>query len=382
MYYKTVPVQQKFKQLDMQLEMFNQFYGLETPIVKKLSTTYPQTKTFQMDTMIHKTPNFKAPLSELSKKYNLVPQAMEKRITQGTYAYQQFKIPKSSGGYRTILAPTDALKELQRDICDMISYGYHLWSHNNAFAYIPKRSTRDCMQVHLDNKSRWYLKLDIKDFFPSSNKKFVMNRLFNLHPLYHMKTSAVFARVMEACFYNEALPQGACTSPLLSNLIMVPNDYQINKHCWNKFGIPTKGRFKYTRYADDIIISCTESFNHMLVASYVALALSDTPYKINEKKTRYGSVAGRNWNLGLMLNKDMKITLGHKRKERLKAGINNIFRDTVLFNLWDLADVQHLLGELSYFAHIEPEYSTYLTNKYAKKYDITYTKVRKYQLRV
>jgi hypothetical protein len=129
-------------------------------------------------------------------------------------------------------------------------------------------------------------------------------------------------------------------------------------------------RFVYTRYADDLLISCKIDFDKDKVQQFVidTLAEFNAPFSIKKEKTRYGSSAGRNWNLGVMLNKDNQITIGHKRKKEFKAMLDNYMRDRKSGNGWDRHDIQVLGGLISYYRMVEREYIDYLLNQYSEKH--------------
>jgi hypothetical protein len=93
------------------------------------------------------------------------------------------------------------------------------------------------------------------------------------------------------------------------------------------------------------------------------LAKQDTPFTIKDSKTRYGSKSGRNWNLGIMYNKDSKLTVGHKRKRRIKTMLFQFYRGQR-----DKEYAQELNGELAYLKNIEPEYFQTLIEFMDRKY--------------
>jgi hypothetical protein len=132
--------------------------------------------------------------------------------------------------------------------------------------------------------------------------------------------------------------------------------------------------FTYTRYADDLLISKTTQFDWQEVARQVQIGLP-SGLNIKPNKTRYGSSNGSNWNLGLMYNKDLNITVGYRKKHLLKNKIHNLFtnkpdEDTPEFVGW-LESLYSLRGLLSYYKFIEPEYFTRLEEKYrALGYDL------------
>lgn len=267
--------------------------------------------------------------------------------------YYQFSIPKASGGMRVITAPIDRLKIHQRKIVSIIQDEIKVRTHNNAFAFIPERSTVHALKVHQANESKWFLKLDIKDFFPSCTTEFLRSKLLQLFPLCHWEEFV--DSVLSVSTLNGSLPQGAPTSPLLSNLAFVPIDHALTRalsHHNNQY-------YVYTRYADDILISSRYTFNKQSIIDLVNSTFNtlQAPFIINEEKTRYGSINGRNWNLGLMLNKDNKITIGHKKRERLRAEAHNfmMYSLTGTGTEWSRQDACELSGRISYARMVQPD---------------------------
>ena len=91
-------------------------------------------------------------------------------------------------------------------------------------------------------------------------------------------------------------------------------------------------------------------------------------FALYHEKTRYGSASGRNWNLGLMLNKENQITIGHKRKKEFKAMLDNYIRDRKSGNSWNYHDIQVLGGLISYYKMVEKDYINYLLKQYSDKH--------------
>jgi len=266
--------------------------------------------------------------------------------------YHTFQIPKRTGGMRTITAPEPELKAAQTEMLKTL-YKIQPAMHNSAYAYIPQRSCYNALQRHQENNSKWFLKIDLKDFFPSCTKTFVKEQLKNLYP-FCLYSPAELKPLFDLCFYKNALPQGAPTSPYLSNLVMIPIDYAINHTLYNY----NRHHFVYTRYADDLLISCNEKFDKDEILQVLHDIFKETPFKINTEKTRFGSISGRNWNLGLMLNKDNNITVGYRRKKYLKNNLHNFKRDLGARLIWPLESLYTLQGELAYIKNTEPYYVT------------------------
>jgi RNA-directed DNA polymerase len=284
--------------------------------------------------------------------------------------YDTFHIPKHSGGLRRIDAPKPELMKALSNLKDIFEMRCHALAHNAAYAYVKQRSTLHALQVHQNNESRWFLKLDAKDFFPSCNPEFVYQQLIKSFPFSEIVKNdegELLKQCLSLGFLNNGLPQGTPLSPLLTNLIMVPVDYKISNTLRNF----DHQNYIYTRYADDFLISCKYKSDYTKVIQKIEEIFQEEncPFHINPDKTRYGSSAGRNWNLGLMLNKDNNITIGYRKKERFKAMLHNFLRDLTDGKSWPILDVQILQGLISYYHQIEPEYIDYLLQKYTEKFN-------------
>lgn len=281
--------------------------------------------------------------------------------------YYSFRIPKSSGGYRTIEAPATELSNLHLQILCVLRDTVKTLPHNTAHAYVKNRGTLTALKVHQKNCSKWFLKLDIKDFFPSCNFDFIYKQLSQIYPfavlIKEEKYDTIIKNSIKIALRNNKLPQGTRISPLLTNIIMLPIDYKINEMLGNNH--------RYTRYADDMLISSRIKFNPEHITTKIKKILKEeSNFKIKDSKTRFGSSAGSNWNLGMMLNKDNKITIGHKNKDKFRATLNNFIKDTQNNQKWALQDVQYLQGIISYYKMIEPDYIKQVFQKYNNKYNI------------
>lgn len=294
--------------------------------------------------------------------------------------YTTFKIPKKTGGFREINAPYDSLKYIQQQISALLEYSIGLIPHDAAYAYITGRSHIDALKKHQENNSQWFLKLDIKDFFPSCTKEIIFQKLKNLYPiaLWEEETDNLLLKLIQLCCLNGVLPQGSPASPLISNLIFVQIDYTIQELLINSF---TKTqRLVYTRYADDICISAKGSFDWKTLCQKIQDILG-TDFILKQEKTRYGSTAGRNWNLGLMLNKDNNITTGAANKRKLKAMLCNFILAEKEDRPYSIPEIQQLLGIINYARQVEPDYINFLLNKYSTKYDLDIIKQIRYRLK-
>lgn len=295
--------------------------------------------------------------------------------------YYQFKIPKKSGGWRQISAPNPELMSALRVLDGILAGSWDGLYHTAAHAYIGKnqtkcgygRSTLTAMKKHQANQSRWFEKTDIHDFFGSTTLEFLMRMFGMIFPFsevvkyYDREGNPVGKEALETaldlCMLDGGLPQGTPISPRLTNIMMIPIDHAIAQGLARKDKLvndaddDNHSRFCYTRYADDFQITNRYNFNYREIEEFINAVFKkfNAPFQLNPKKTRYGSCAGRNWNLGLMLNKDNEITVGWKRKRNLRNALFNFAMDHKNGVRWSAEDINHTLGEYSYVCMVEAD---------------------------
>ena len=366
-YYITVNREPRVYQLTFEDIM----YGLDESKLALQKDTR-DTTTWKVDTinrrLIEKTDfnAMQAALRGFVERYqDLI--AVEDKST----LYRSFKIPKRSGGLRQIDAPNDELKRALYDLKMIFEKKFYMSYHTAAFAYVHGRSTIDSVKRHQQNKSRWFLKTDMRHFFPSTSQEFLMKMLCMTFPFCSFihddwGNRELLEKALSLCFLNGGLPQGTPTSPMLTNALMIPIDHAISKMCHEY-----QPHLCYTRYADDILISSEYSFKWTDVQSKLIAILESfgAPFSLHPDKTRYGSSAGRNWNLGVMLNAENKITIGHEKKKVFKAMVFQFMTDDAKGVAWALEDVQHFLGLVSYYRMVEKESIDTILATYSAKFN-------------
>ena len=366
-YYITVNREPRVYQLTFEDIM----YGLDESKLALQKDTR-DTTTWKVDAinrrLIEKTDfnAMQAALRDFVGRYqNLI--AVEDKST----LYRSFKIPKRSGGLRQIDAPNDDLKRALYDLKLIFEKKFYMSYHTAAFAYVHGRSTIDSVKRHQQNKSRWFLKTDMRHFFPSTSPEFLMKMLCMTFPFCSFiqddwDNRELLEKALSLCFLKGGLPQGTPTSPMLTNALMIPIDHAISKMCHEH-----QPHLCYTRYADDILISSEYSFKWTDVQNKLIAILEsfEAPFSLHPDKTRYGSSAGRNWNLGVMLNAENKITIGHEKKKVFKAMVFQFMTDDAKGVAWSLEDVQHFLGLVSYYRMVEKESIDTILATYSAKFN-------------
>lgn len=297
--------------------------------------------------------------------------------------YKSFYIPKKSGGLRLINTPVPELMDALRRQKTMYEEDFHALYHTSAFAYIKNRCTVDAVKRHQANESKWFAKLDLHDFFGRTTLDFVMSMFSMVFPFSEVvkipEGEEHLRKALELAFLDGGLPQGTPISPLITNIMMIPVDFRLTK-VLREF---EKQRFVYTRYADDFIISSKFDFDVHQVEHLVVSTLADfkAPFTINAGKTRYGSSAGRNWNLGVMLNKDNQITVGYKKKRQFQSMMYNYINDKRNGVAWPREDIMAMQGLYSYYRMVEPEAIDAIVHHTSEKLNVDVIKTMKTDLR-
>ncbi|HEX3148849.1 MAG TPA: reverse transcriptase family protein [Gemmataceae bacterium] len=220
--------------------------------------------------------------------------------------YVQFEVPKKSGGMRILSAPHKTLALAQQWI--MTNFLAKMPTEEPAHGFVAGRSTVTNAQVHAGRDV--VVNLDVEDFFPSIN--FARVRHVFLRFGYSGAIATLIALLCTECprrkvvyagttYYvatgPRALPQGACTSPALSNQVARRLDRRLA-------GLAKKMGFAYTRYADDMTFSAGPG-NRDKVGYLIARVrhiAEDEGFAVNAKKTRVQRPETRQTVTGLVVN--------------------------------------------------------------------------------
>lgn len=378
MVYITVKQPPHYRQMTLEEFLFGTY---NAPVL--ISKNETNTRTYEAYCASNRfTKNLD--VSSLIEKLKYFNQSVEHLRSQKREAlYRPFYIPKKSGGLRRIDAPSPELKDALRRLKTIFEEDFHTLYHTSAFAYIKGRCTIDAVKRHQANNSRWFGKLDLHDFFGSTTLDFVMSMFSMVYPMSEVvklnEGREQLRMALELAFLNGKLPQGTPSSPLITNVMMIPIDFKLSNALRNY----EKQSFVYTRYADDFIISSQYDFNVHKIEKLIVDTLRsfNAPFSINAEKTRYGSSAGRNWNLGVMLNKDNVITVGNKNKRRLQSMMYNYITDRSNGIMWSVEDLQGLQGTHSYYRMVEGEVIDAIVNHINEKMGVDVLNLIKEDLR-
>ncbi len=255
--------------------------------------------------------------------------------------YRNFKIKKRSGGEREITAPYPALLEIQYWIYNNILKNIAINPCAHGFAF--KKSIITNATIHKGQKE--LLKLDLKDFFPSIN----INRIIYVFKSVGYPNEISFY-LASLCSFEGHLPQGAPTSPMLSNIITKQLDKRL-------ISLSKRYELKYTRYADDLTFSGDKIPAKFI--EYITKIVNDEGFDVNESKTRLYKNRRKRIVTGIsVLENELKIPREYKRN--LKQELHFIFKYGFVSHvkkkkIRKANYLFSLLGKVNYWISVEPK---------------------------
>lgn len=215
-------------------------------------------------------------------------------------SYKIFKIIKRNGGERTILAPKSSLIEKQLLVYHVLKSVYR--SPDCVHGYTEGRSVITNAKRHL--KKRYIINIDIENFFDSITTERVTGLFCKVLSIDH-ETANMIARL---CTVSGTLPQGAPTSPIISNMIFLKADITL-------MGLAKRNNLCYTRYSDDITISSAYKFygkdvydsSMSCLSTNIVNIFRANGFTINNKKTKLLSRNVRQTVTGIIVNKKLNL---------------------------------------------------------------------------
>jgi retron-type reverse transcriptase len=216
--------------------------------------------------------------------------------------YAHFEIPKADGTSRGIASPRSAMRRAQRWIQHRVLR--RVAPHLAAHGFVPGRSIVTHAQAHVGKSV--VVRLDIENFFPSVSFRRV-RQLFEAigYP------STVAASLANLCTLDGKLPQGAITSPDVSNLVLRNLDRRLS-------GLGADRGFGYTRYADDLTFSSNDRRLTSLLPFFKQI-VAEEGFAVREEKTRIMRSGRRQTVTGVVVNEQLNLPRAHRRLLRAAA---------------------------------------------------------------
>ncbi len=287
--------------------------------------------------------------------------------------YNRFTIAKRDGSAREIWAPQPILKSVQRKISRAIIE--NLMVHGASHGFLAGRSILTNAEQHTDAKI--VLKVDLKNFFPTITlprvkglfrKAGYRERIATLLALLCTEAPRKLIEHEGKPYYislgNRCLPQGAPTSPAITNALCMKLDQRLA-------GAAAKYGWRYTRYADDLTFSLANNTklpknsrgdNLGTLLFLIKKIVEDEGFTVNDKKTRIARTGSRQQVTGLVVNEKTGPRVPRATKRALRAAIHNLKQGKPLKEGETVATLQ---GHAAFIYMTEPELGAKLLGELA-----------------
>jgi hypothetical protein len=272
--------------------------------------------------------------------------------------YRRFVIPKRGGGERAIWAPMPKLKAAQHWVLRNIAE--KLPVHGAVHGFLPGRSTLTNASQHTD--ARLVVKMDVKDFFPTVTlprvrgvfrkagyREQVATLLALLCTEAPREVVQLDGRTYFVSLGPRCLPQGAPTSPALTNTLCLRLDRRIA-------GLARRLGYRYTRYADDLTFSLPADHQGPpkvgALMGLVRRIVEAEGFRLHPEKTRVHRRGGRQQVTGLVVNGAGAPRVPRKLRRQLRAAAHNLRRGK---GLREGETITRLVGYAAYVHMTDPE---------------------------
>ncbi|OXA98959.1 reverse transcriptase [Flavobacterium oncorhynchi] len=286
--------------------------------------------------------------SNLSNLVGYKKEYLKKAVRYTSSYYRDFEITKNNGGKRKISEPLPSLKEIQIWILDNILSQIEISPY--AKAYRQNVTLIENLKFH-KNQPKVFT-IDLENFF-TTIKQDSIQKIFG-----EMGYSRLISNLLsKLCTRDDSLPQGAPTSPYLSNIFFKSLDIEITKYC-------NENKIRYTRYADDL--SFSGDFDEKILLEFVTEKITKAKLVINPDKVKLMKKNTRQIVTGIVVNEKMQVVF-HKR--------NKIRQDMFYIKKYGLVNhmehlkikknnyLEHLIGKINFILHINPNDKEFIDYK-------------------
>ncbi len=272
----------------------------------------------------------------LSVAIGVSPHFINSIIKNKDKYYRIFPIAKGKGKkVRIIESPKVGLKIIQSWLAHHLATNDNIPVSDSAYAFIPgKNGIYEAAFRHCNAK--WVLSIDLRDFFHSIDFDRVINGLENTG--YTFEQSGKIAAIVT---YKNRLPQGAPSSPVLSNIVFKDTDDKINDIIADK-------KIIYTRYADDLTFSSDDlSIDVENLKQNIINLLENENWTIATEKLKISKLPNRLKVHGFLVH-DVKprLTKGYRNKLRT---YEHLLRNGKIIE----SDLNRIRGHVNYGKHID-----------------------------
>lgn len=231
--------------------------------------------------------------------------------------YKSFDIPKKNGGYRQINAPQNDLKQIQKKLeVALYNYERQIAQENEVnlnISHAFKKGKSFITNARIHRNKRIVINVDLENFFDSFHfgrirGYFMKNRNYQL-------SEEVATTISQIVCFKGKLPQGAPTSPVITNMICNIFDMRLLR-------LAKKYKLDYTRYADDLSFSTNaSSFLDVQKQFFEELSVEvvRAGFSINDKKTKIQYKDSHQEVTGIVVNKKLNVARKYYKETRAMA---------------------------------------------------------------
>ena len=273
-----------------------------------------------------------------------------RNIVAENHKYKRYFIMQKGSKRREIFHPSKELKTLQYWVVNNIFKKFKISEFSTA--YNRGCSIKENAIIH--RESNYILHTDIKNFFNRINEAHI-DRLFKIYstPLNKQDIELIKKIVL----YENRLVIGSVSAPYISNCIMCEFDYELHNALAKEFNI------KYTRYADDLVISSSE-YIPISIIDIIDKYLGIYSFERNIDKTYFMNKKSRRIVTGVTIdNNENTLSLGSRNYKKIKKLIYN-------YLVKNTGDEEKIRGYLSYLRNINEDRYYSLMKTYERYGDV------------
>jgi hypothetical protein len=268
-----------------------------------------------------------------------------KNLNKREYPYKRIIFDKINGEKRIVFMVSDQkLSNAQRMIKGILDFNYK--NPDFVYGFIKGRSHIDNAKNHLAKK--YITKVDIKDFFPSIKREKVKQVFLCIG-----FNADISEKLTKITTFQDVLVQGFCTSPVISNMVLIGLDNKAIQYS-------KENNLTYTRYGDDLTFSSNTNKPDI---NFIEVALKHDGFQINKNKTKN---MGRGMlqivtGLSVFDNNYPRIPKKIKRRLRLQmyyiekfGSVSHFNRNCSGVNKKHICDLDGIAGWIYYINSVEP----------------------------
>lgn len=280
--------------------------------------------------------------------------------------YNTFEIPKRTGGTRQIAAPIKDLQEVQSKLSNaLIAYQEQIWKESGIVPTLShgfQKGKGILSNAKIHRNKRFVLNYDLADFFPSIHFGRIVG-FFERHNKFRLPYKVAVVLAQLTC-YQSTLPQGAPTSPIISNLICQVLDIRLLK-------LSKEYKLDYTRYADDLTFSTNNKYPLEKLDEFeqeLSAIVAKTGFALNISKTRLQYKDSRQCVTGLIVNK--KLNVDRRFYKETRAMAHTLYTMGQFRINGQPGTLQQLEGRFSFIDQVE-HYNNKLDNRAHNQHNLS-----------